>query len=311
MNFRPLYIFISLLALISCSNPQRSEILKKYGASEDGSKFIKVNGRSVHYRVSGKGEKVVLLLHGIVDSLHTWDLVVPQLEEKYRVLRIDLPGFGLSDPLPLKGDIIESFTHHLKITLDQLKLKEVYIVGNSLGGLMAWNFSLRYPSYTEKVALLSSGAFVQKFPWIFDISNPIVNYIVKAIGKYTLQYSLKLTGPLVPGLVGESNHQEFVDLQFERIGDLMTAEGNFKNYMSILEIAYKYDFKDSQNIEKISRPLLVIHGQDDQIIPPSTQISKWKAIKPNATYIEPKGSAHMPQWEKPDDLAARLQSFFN
>jgi pimeloyl-ACP methyl ester carboxylesterase len=297
--------------LVSCSNPQRSEILEKYASVEDGSRFIRVNGKSVHYRISGKGEKVILLLHGIVDSLHTWDLLVPQLEENFKVLRLDLPGFGLSDPLSLDGDIVESFTQHLKLTLDQLNLTEVYIVGNSLGGLMAWNFSLRYPSYTEKVALLSSGAFVQKFPWIFDISNPVVNFIVKAIGKQTLQQSLKLTGPFVPGLVGESNHEDFVNLQFERIGDLMTAEGNFKNYISILEVAYKYDFKDSQNIGKISSPLLVIHGQDDQIIPPSTQISKWKAVKPNATYIEPEGSAHMPQWEKPGLLANRLKAFFN
>jgi len=309
-NFLSVLIFC-LILISSCSNEQDKGIIETYGHQSDGSKYAMVDGHRVHYRISGQGEEVVLLIHGIVDSLHTWDLLVPLLEDKYRVLRLDLPGFGLSEMISLDGDMVENTSRHMKMFLDEIKIKKVHLVGNSLGGLMSWNFSIRYSEYVNRVVLLSSGAFPQKFPWIFNISNPLINSIVRSYGKPILKNSIPIAGPFVPGLVGKTQHADFVEKQFLRIADLMTDERNFTNYVEILEHAYRYNFKDVNLLNKFKAPLLIIHGKKDLIIPSEGQVSNWRKVRPDAQVISTKDSAHMPQWENAQSLSKYIKQFLN
>jgi pimeloyl-ACP methyl ester carboxylesterase len=119
------------------------EELKLEYANEQ-SEFMELNGLSVHYRDEGEGMPVVLV-HGTAASLHTWDDWTNTLKEHYRVIRMDIPAFGLTGPDP-KGDYsIDGYVGFLAQFLDQLHIDSMYLAGNSLGGNIAWNFASEHP----------------------------------------------------------------------------------------------------------------------------------------------------------------------
>ena len=94
-----LYVILVILA-IGIYNGYYADIsledLKKEYANEH-SKFVEVDGLQVHYRDEGSGFPIVLV-HGTAASLHTWDAWTKRLKENYRVIRMDLPAFGLTGP---------------------------------------------------------------------------------------------------------------------------------------------------------------------------------------------------------------------
>ncbi|WP_034720093.1 alpha/beta fold hydrolase [Bacteriovorax sp. DB6_IX] len=289
-----------------------TDIIQRYGCASEGSKFLDLNGIRFHYREFGQREKPTLvLIHGIVDSLHTWELLISHLKDNYHLVTIDLPGFGLSDIIPIDDDMVKSIVDHLNDAFKELNLSKFHLVGNSLGGLIAWNYSFHYSESVDKLILLSPGAFYQKFPWIFDISHPLINKVIRKTGRFSLKHLIPLTGPMVPGLVYNFENLSYIRQQFRRIADLMTCEENFENYINILEAAYHYDFKDSLKIPEIQNEILLIHGRKDRVIPMEPQVQKWRRLIPGLKVLNPDDSAHMPQWEKPELLSREIKKFLS
>ena len=93
-----IFVALSLVILIT-TNITKDIPLKdlKSEFKNESSRFVEVDGILVHYTDEGEGTPIILL-HGTGASLHTWDLWAEKLKENYRVLRITLPGFGLSGP---------------------------------------------------------------------------------------------------------------------------------------------------------------------------------------------------------------------
>jgi pimeloyl-ACP methyl ester carboxylesterase len=87
----------------------------------------------------------VVLVHGTAASLHTWDDWTDSLKKDYRVIRMDIPAFGLTGPHPDADYSIEAYVAFLGQFLDQLDIDSMYLAGNSLGGNIAWNFAASLP----------------------------------------------------------------------------------------------------------------------------------------------------------------------
>jgi len=107
--------------------------------------FIDVDGAKIHYEITGSGPTLVLI-HGFSLDSRLWEPQVKTFSENYQVLCYDLRGFGKSD-LPT-GD---SFSHSkdLKLLLDYLEISKAYILGLSLGGMVAIDFVLQYPEMAD------------------------------------------------------------------------------------------------------------------------------------------------------------------
>jgi pimeloyl-ACP methyl ester carboxylesterase len=98
----------------------------------------------------------ILLLHGTGSSLHTWDGWARQMSPTVRVVRLDLPGFGLTGPHP-SGDYSGTATvDFLERFADAAGLKRFAIAGNSLGGYFAWRFALRHPDRVSALVLIDA-----------------------------------------------------------------------------------------------------------------------------------------------------------
>lgn len=287
-----------------------NEVIERYASYESGSRFITIDNKKIHYRMEGQGP-VLVLVHGTIDSLHTWDLLMPTLKQYFKVFRFDIPGFGLSDPFDeIPSDqVVEESVVFMDKLFKTMKLEKFSMMGNSLGGLLTWYYAYHHPEKVEKVVLLDSAAYVQDFPWIFDASNPIYKFVVSMGGKYFGEDFIRLFGNKIPGVVGESTHPKFVKEQLRRIGMMFQSEGNVESYMNLLEVESSYDFRHSSVISKIKAPMFIIYGANDKVIPPSIQLPRFVQDRPNDRYyVFPEG-AHVPHWENPHDLLKLIVPF--
>jgi pimeloyl-ACP methyl ester carboxylesterase len=117
---------------------------------------IILHGHKVSYSTAGEGEEVVLLIHGIVGCAAQWDQVVPLLAERYTVVAPDLLGHGESDKP--RGDYsLGAYAASVRDLLVALGHRRATVVGHSLGGGVAMQFSYEYPPFAERLVLVSSG----------------------------------------------------------------------------------------------------------------------------------------------------------
>lgn len=116
---------------------------------------FETEGRTLHYLDHGSGPPLVLL-HGMACCWQWWLECVPELAAHHRVLAVDLPGFGQSDPLPPPAsmDTHAAMVHRL---LDHLGLAATTVVGHSMGGLVAIAMATAQPDRVERLALVGSG----------------------------------------------------------------------------------------------------------------------------------------------------------
>jgi len=102
-----------------------------------------VDGRKVHYSSYGKGAKTLVLIHGWTCDETFWGSNVPALSKRYRVLTVDLPGHGQSDPAPDYS--MDSFADAVSAVMTDAKVKRATLVGHSMGGPVLLAFARRHP----------------------------------------------------------------------------------------------------------------------------------------------------------------------
>lgn len=127
------------------------EVIARYGDAQ--SKFLVLEGNDgirVHYKDEGQGP-AVLLVHGTFGDLGDWDGWVPELTKRFRVVRLDLPAFGLTGPVPSGNYSIDRYLTLVDGLMDHLGIERFAIVGTSYGGLVAFRYAA---TRTERVRAL-------------------------------------------------------------------------------------------------------------------------------------------------------------
>ena len=110
------------------------------------SRFIEVEGLRLHVRESGPREApALILMHGFGSSLHTWEAWAQGLSGQWRVIRLDLPGAGLTGPDPTRDYRDERAEQILLALMDRLGLARASLIGHSMGGRLAWRFAADHP----------------------------------------------------------------------------------------------------------------------------------------------------------------------
>ena len=269
------------------------------------SKFVDIDGMQVHYREAGKGMPIVLI-HGTGSSLHTWDEWALKLKENYRVIRMDLPAFGLTGPNKNRDYSIDKYTQFLEEFVAKLKLDSMILAGNSLGGNIAWNYASKNPEKVQKLILVNaSGLPTNKpQPWIFKMAKiPVLN---------------KLFLYITPRSIIEDNLKQvyqddtkITDALITRFHDLTLREGNRKAFIDRAKI----DFTPSETLKKeqlqnLQIPTLLIWGAMDTWIP-VTNGKKMNALLPNSKLVVLQNSGHVPMEENPTESLMVLNEFLH
>src|ERR1019366_3939544 len=149
-----LAIFFLLPTLIISKDAAEKEL------SMPASLFILWRGTRLHYIDEGQGIPV-LMIHGFGGSTQNFSKIAAALKGSYRVIRVDIPGFGLSD-LPESGvnpDYVQMYREYITFFLDFLHLDSLYIMGNSMGGGIAWLAAGDHPEKVIKLVLVGSGGY--------------------------------------------------------------------------------------------------------------------------------------------------------
>ncbi len=183
-------LFLGMLFLIGVVFYRKDipvENLKLLYASP-ASQFLPLMGMNVHYRDEGNTQDSIpiVLIHGTSSSLLTWDSVVDHLKDKHRIIRMDLPAFGLTGPNPTRDYSFDFYTQFVDSFLQKLQVKKCIVIGNSLGGGIAWHYALAYPQKVAKLVLVDASGFSSltksKGAIGFKIAQtPVLNQVVKFV----------------------------------------------------------------------------------------------------------------------------------
>lgn len=268
------------------------------------SQYMELDGVTIHYRDEGQGPPL-LLLHGVASSLHTWDAWVEQLKDQYRVIRLDLPGFGMTGPDQSAPDYEADYmVDKLNRFTERLGIQKFFLVGNSLGGYYAWNYAAQHPDKLYKLVLMNSAGYPQDVPfWIGFASWPVVNWVTPyMMPKPVVNWTLK-SAYADPDKISEES--------FQRYFDLTLRQGNrasyIKHFMSIREKADDQTVAD--RVKHVMTPTLLMWGEMDEWIPLDV-MQKFHRDLPDSEYIVYEGVGHLPMEELPVQSARDADHFF-
>lgn len=111
------------------------------------------SGTKFSYREAGQGEPIVLI-HGVGMQSEAWLPQIDALSKAYRVIALDMPGHGQSDPLPV-GATLQDFVAWLAKVVDTLDLPQINLAGHSMGALISGGYAATHPDRVLRVALLN------------------------------------------------------------------------------------------------------------------------------------------------------------
>lgn len=212
----------------------------------------------MNYIVEGNGE-TLLFIHGLSDNLLYWQLLASNLKKDYQVLRVDLRGHGESD----LGDdeiSVRIFADDLHCLLNELGIGKVNLVGFSLGGAVALDFTVRYPQMVSSIVLMSS--FYKSTDFLVDSLNQSRMALESSFEDY---YDLMITKALCPDVI-ENNREEL-----NLIKEFASMTANTDAYIKAIDACLDFDIED--DLCEIDVPALILAGKYDDIIPLDLQIN--------------------------------------
>jgi pimeloyl-ACP methyl ester carboxylesterase len=216
------------------------------------SRFIDLLGMRVHFKREGKGVPVVLL-HGSGSSLHAFDGVAARLAGLCEVIRMDLPGFGLTGPRLDRDYRVDTYVTFLKEFLDRLGVAKAVIAGNSLGGNIAWNLALAHPDCVLRLVLMNATGYPAKtLPLAMKLAQ---SFFGRLLLKLTI--SRKSTAANLRKLVGP-RMTTIPDALVDRVSAMIKRPGNFKAFVDLANTRQR---DNSAQIQNINVPTLVLRGE--------------------------------------------------
>jgi pimeloyl-ACP methyl ester carboxylesterase len=295
------FIAFILLAALYLWTPDKSkaELEKIYGSPKNA--YVSALGVNLHYQDTGPSKNAIpiLFLHGFGASLQTWDTWAQALSDEYRVISVDLPGFGLTgeDPSGIYTD--QRSVEVLEAFLKELNIPKVVLVGNSMGGKFAWQFAARYPNQVSKLVLISPDGY----------ASPGIEYgkktEVPAIADLYRYFFSKMF--LVMNLKpAYANPNTLNDALVNRYYDLMLAPGVRGAILGRMQQTVLQDPVPS--LSSIQVPTLLIWGEKDAFIPIRNS-NDYLKVMPNAKRVSLPNIGHLPQEEQPSIGLAALKDF--
>jgi len=249
-----------------------------------------VEGLRLRLRDTGpRDAPALVLLHGFGSSLDTWEQWAKALSARFRVIRIDLPGFALTGADPT-GDYSDARTLAVIAGLmDQLGVPRAAFIGNSLGGRFAWQFAARYPARVTRLVLISPDGFASPgFEYGKAPDVPLVMEAMPWVGPRSL-----IRANLAPAW---AHPDALPDAVVERYRDMLLAPGVRQ---AILDRTRQTVLTDpAPRLKSITAPTLLLWGEQDHMIP-IRNAADYLRLMPHATLMRLPGLGHVPFEEAP------------
>ncbi len=303
-------ILAGLLALaflvVRTPDSDPDEMRAKYGGPD--SRFAAgPDGMEVHYRDQGcRSCPAIVLVHGSNASLHTWEPLVANLQDRYRLVSYDQPGHGLTGPHPRDDYSAAGMFEALTAVRAAAGVERFALAGNSMGGWIAWRYALARPAdLTALILLNASGA-----PPPEDAEEPtrylgariMRNPVGRALARHVTPRSLCERSRRDNGV-----DDDFVtDAMVDRYWELMRYPGNRR--AATLRAIVDREPEYGQRLGDITVPTLVLWGARDRVTPPYNAKTFDEKI-PNSRSEIFEGVGHITMEEAPARTAAAIDAF--
>jgi pimeloyl-ACP methyl ester carboxylesterase len=264
--------------------------------------LVDVAGVRLHLRDEGPTTaRAVVLLHGIGSSLHTFDDWAKGLVPRYRMIRYDLPGAGLSGPDPEALYSDERAVAQLLAVLDHLGVARATLAGNSIGGRLAWRFAAAHPDRVDRLILIAPDGYACPG---FDYGKPpAVPAVLEAMRFALPKWALR------PNIAAAyADPARLTDAVLERYHALLLAPGNRAAMLDRMRQTVLVP--PEPFLRGITVPVLLLWGQEDAMIPVANA-QDYLAELPDARLVTLPGVGHVPQEEAPDESLAPVLEFLD
>jgi len=254
---------------------------------------VQVNDHKIVYYEAGQGN-VVILIHGLGADSHHWAANIGPLSSSFHVIALDQIGYGKSDK-PVMRYTVGNFAEYLRGFMEALKIPKASLVGNSLGGWVALDFTIRNPEMVDKLVLVDAAGLHPADPlrtpkggwenltllnthWFFDLMGANKAWATTDLGPHSFERHVKN-------------------------GDSYTVAS------SVAEMAMGHEFEDKK-LDKVQTPTLILWGRDDMLIPLAMGEHFNKGIA-GSQLIVIEGTGHIPMVGKPEEFNQLVQKFLS
>lgn len=260
------------------------------------------------YREQGHG-KPILLIHGFGANAYTWRHLEPELARKFRVVSLELKGFGQSDkPLDERYSILDQ-AELVSQFIKKMDLRDVTLVGHSLGGGVALVLALQEQGKKKprikKIALFDSVAYAQKIPIAFNLLRaPVIGPVSSVLIPKEIQARAALQ-------IAYHDDSKFNSTDVAKYaGPLRDKGSQHALIQSARQIIPENIDALAAQYPAIKIPALVLWCSHDKVIRPQVG---WRLHNDldNSTFHMIRGCGHIPQEERPEETARILQNFLN
>jgi len=248
----------------------------------------------------------ILFVHGFGGYFLDWARVMVPVSKHSRVIAIDLPGWGFSEPPDEEQDGIEFHIRAIEEFLKIKKFSKVKIVGLSYGGALAWGAAAMKKEFVEEVVLINS---MPPNP-IRHMGSPLFRFIfsINRFWPLARMGHLFLTRMQYKMICIENlKHRRLLDSFYVKMGYLLLKQPHIAHTLhSFAQLAVKIDWDGwEEKLKKINVPVTILQGEDDKIFPPAASKYLRKLI-PNSNYIQVKDCGHAMMFDKPRKVAKYL-----
>ena len=280
----------------------RAELEARYAGP--GSEFVPVMGLRVHLRDTHPGDAagrpVLLMLHGFGSSLHTFDAWAVALAATHRVIRVDLPGAGLTGADPSGDYSDERGIEMLAALLTQRGVVRASVLGHSMGGRLAWRFAAAQPARVDKLVLVAPDGFAS--PGFEYGKAGEVGMLAKMMTVALPEAVLRMS--LAPAYAQPDT--VMTDAVVKRYHELMRAPGVRPGIIARMQQLNL--LPPEPLLRTIAAPTLLLWGEQDRMIPVANAQDYLKTL-PKAKLVTLPAVGHVPQEEAAAAGLAALQAF--
>ena len=275
--------------------------------ADPDSHFVELNGLKVHLKKMGHGEPVFVLLHGFMSSLYSWHSVMEPFSRIGTVIAYDRPAFGLTErPLKWQGQNPygpEAQLVMLDELLDYYEIQQAVLVGSSAGGSIAMQYTINHPGRISALILVDAAIYnsggapawlrpLLASPQMRRVGPLIIRQIPRG-GTRLLELAWHRLSNLDPKILDLYRKPLMVD--------------NWDKALWEFTIAHKAQDLGTQ-LDQCTRPVLVITGENDRIVPASYSIRLSKEL-PDARLEIISNAGHLPHEEQPEVFMEAVQKF--
>jgi len=301
-----------VLAVIGWFNLRRDDIpyetLEAKYATAESEYAALPGGVRVHFRDEGNAKgPTLLLVHGFSASLHTWEPWVQALGADYRIVSLDLPGHGLTRAPKGWAPSMEAYRDTVEAFARARGLTRFTLVGQSMGGNVAWEYALKHPERVTGLVLVGASGWPETRPE-YAKGSPLAGPLSNPAGRFLLR-DLDSTALVTKGLKSSFENDAFVtDAMVTRYVELGRAPGHRDAVIDLALDFHKRNPATAERLAALSTPTLILHGEKDLLVPVD-HARKFDAAIPDSTLIIYPATGHILNEEQAARSAADLNAW--